>query len=743
MTMKREFLVVVLMVGGALDVYAGTPVVEAMSVIPSPAKIEMRTGEFTLRSSTRILAPVDAAPIARYLADLLSRTCRLKLEVASPDGGVAADKAIVLVLDSANRNPEGYTLDIGPRGIVIEASERRGLFYGAVTLWQWLTARPHSADTLRAAAVHIEDQPQAAWRGFMLDVARHYMSVEFIKQMIDWMALHKLNTFHWHLTDDQGWRLQILKYPRLTEIGSVGVSNGYYTQEEVREIVRYAADRFVTVVPEIEMPGHAQAAIAAYPAFGTEGPAPQVSRDWGVHDYLFNADEPTLGFLEDVLTEVISLFPGPYIHVGGDEAAKNRWKTSPRVQQRMRELGIASEAALQGYFAHRMEGFIDAHGRKLIGWDEILEGGLPPKAVVMSWRGREGAAEAARQGHDVVLAPAPDLYLDYLQSDLSDEPPGRPTYVTLADIYRFDASGSHVIGAQLNAWTEHMRTPERVQHSAFPRMAAFSEAVWSAPGRRNWGDFLLSLPAQFDRYRRLGIDYADSAFVVRASAAPASSGPSVQVELSNQVTRGDIRYSLTNDPPGPNSPLYSKPLAVVMPITVSAATFLDGQRMSEPRTWSFTRETLQRRSDDELKSCSNKLPLRLEDDAPQAGERAVFNVDILDPCWIFPQADLSRTRGIAAAVGQIPFNFQVGDDARKVPLHAPQSPQGELEVRIDGCGGERIAVLPLEPAVANAGVSVLQPVSLIPREGRHDLCLYFTRRTLDPIWAIEWVQLKE
>ncbi len=328
---------------------------------------------------------------------------------------------------------------------------------------------------------------------------------------------------------------------------------GFYTQDEVRDIVRYAAERFITVVPEIEMPGHAQAAIAAYPQLGTEGAKPPVSSDWGVHDYLYNVDDSTFAFLEDVLTEVMHLFPGQYIHVGGDEAAKKRWQASPRIQQRMRELGVKNEAALQGYFTHRIEAFLRTHGRKLIGWDEILEGSLPAAATVMSWRGEAGAVEAAQGGHDVVMAPSPALYLDYLQSSAADEPPGRPRYATLEDMYRFkvlpDAitgdAARHVLGAQINAWTEHMRTFERREHAIFPRIAAFAEVVWSPPELVNWPGFIARLPAQFSRYEKAGIAYADSAYAVQIAVTPAgatSSGPAVALKVALPISSVWARF---------------------------------------------------------------------------------------------------------------------------------------------------------------------------------------------------------
>ena len=680
--------------------------VSGVSVIPAPAGVLQAEGEFRVSAGTRVVVVsggAEAERTARYFAQLVSgKPTGISLRVFGGND-TPTERAIVFRFDRADAiGPERYTLDVSPNGATVAASDARGLFYGAITLWQLITAQHTTAGTVRLPAVRIEDGPQFKWRGLMLDVSRHYTSPELIKQMLDWMAIHKLNTFHWHLTDDQGWRLEIKKYPKLTSVGAWRVPagagpaadidpstgkprlyGGYYTQEQVRDIVRYAAARYITVVPEIEMPGHAQAAIAAYPQLGTEGPAPTVSSDWGVHTYLFNVDEATFGFLEDVLTEVMALFPGPYIHIGGDEAVKDRWHASPRVQQRMRELGVANEAALQGYFTHRMEKFLSAHHRKLIGWDEILEGGLPASATVMSWRGVDGAFEAVKQGHDVVMAPVPDLYLDYLQGDAPDEPPGRPRYVTLSDMYQFSVlpaaitgeGARHVLGAQVNVWTEHMRTPARVQHAVFPRLAAFSEVVWSAADRRNWDDFLRRLPDQFARYRALGIDYAESAFEVRLTVAAAAPGKA-RIALSNQASAGDIRYTLDGKKPTRESARYEGPLDLTLPAQITAATFIEGQGMSDTPTRTVDRTSLLRRNDDELKRCANKVPLRLEDDAPTHGARAVFTVDILDPCWVWEQADLSRLTGLAVSVGQVPFNFQVGEDVKKVPLYPPYNGRG-------------------------------------------------------------------
>jgi hexosaminidase len=763
------------------------------SLIPQPKLFEAMKASFTLSSSTPVVAASEGegALIAKYFADLTSNTTPLKLRVAS--ASATAGNAIRFELSEAAPAGEGYTLNIAAHGATIRAREPRGLFYGAVSLWQLITAAhadapgpaadaagvPNATVAARASGtriilqgVRIEDAPRFAWRGLMLDVARHYLPPDGVKQLLDQMALHKLNTFHWHLTDDQGWRIEIKRYPRLTEVGAWRVPagsgpkndkdpatgqsrhyGGYYTQDEIRDIVRYAAERYITIVPEIEMPGHAQAPIAAYPELGTEGPTPAVSSEWGVHNYLYNVDESTFAFLENVLTEVMALFPGQYIHIGGDEAVKDRWRASARVQKRMRELGVANEVALQSYFTRRMEKFLSSHGRKLIGWDEILEGGLPSGAAVMSWRGEAGAIEAVKGGHDVVMSPVPALYLDYLQSDGYDEPAGRPTYSTLKSVYEFNVvpkaiaaeAARHVIGAQVNAWTEHMRTPERMQHAVFPRIAALAEVVWSPPQRRDWKSFVERLPAQFARYEQAGIHFADSAFAVRASIEALETSGAVVVELSNQAQAGEIRYTTDGSEPAASSPLYSKPFTAQVPSMITAATFQRKRRVSTPRRETIDRATLLRRNSDQLQSCSDKLQLRLEDDAPRDGPRAVFKVDILDPCWTYTAADLSRVKAIEVAVGQIPFNFQVGDAVKGIPLHAPRSREGELEVRLGSCDGERIAVLPLAPAVADSshGITALPAAKLAARPGAHDLCLRFTRRAVDPMWVIDSVQLVE
>jgi hexosaminidase len=660
---------------------------QPISVIPAPAQVTMKSGAFELSAATPVhyAAGSPGEQVASYFVDLMKRTRGVAL--AASAGATGAEQTISFELQAreGSQVEEGYSLVVSPKRVLVSSHSPRGLFYGAVTLWQL-------AAGAQIPAVEIEDAPRFRWRGLLLDSARHYQSPQFIQRLIDAMALHKLNVLQWHLTDDQAWRLEIKKYPKLTEVGAWRVPagpaaaadidpatkrprlyGGFYTQEQVREIVAYAAARYVTIVPEIDVPGHASAAIAAYPQLGVTGKPATVPADWGIYPNLFNVDESTFAFLEDVLGEVLALFPSEYIHTGGDEAVKNQWHDSPRVQSRMRELGVKDEHALQSYFVQRMEKYLNGHGRRLIGWDEILEGGLAPNASIMSWRGIEGAITAAASGHDAVLSPAPTLYLDNRPLDWAR--PGRGPVVSLEDVYRFDpapaaltrAQRAHILGVQVNLFTEHVRTEDRAEYMIFPRAAAIAEVGWSPAATIDWQSFSARMPAQLEHYQSLGIGFA------RAPQAVA-------------------------ERPG-------------------------------------------HRTSYELESCSRNILLSLEDDAPVQGDRAVFLVDIMNPCWIYRAAELSEVGAIAAAVGQVPFNFQIGDDIKKIPLRKPQTPAGELEVRIDGCEGQKIAALPLAPAVKNYAVTALPPSAIAKRDGPHDLCFMFTQAAVDPLWVLDAVQL--
>lgn len=729
---------------------------QAPALLPLPQSVRTGEGTFAVSGATPVVAAsADERRAAARFADLIARTAGLTLATREP-----ADDPAIRFRTVAGMRPESYRLDVGPDGATVSASDYAGLLYGGVTLWQLLTERPAMDGRLSARAAVIEDGPRFAWRGLMLDSARHFQSPDFVMRLLDWMAANKLNRFHWHLTDDQGWRIQINRYPRLTEIGAwrtpasapgapeLPRTGGYYTQDQIREIVAYARERAIEIVPEIDMPGHALAAVRAYPELGTGvTPPPGIESDWGVFPYLYNVEDGTFTFLENVLDEVLALFPGTYIHIGGDEAVKDQWRASPQVQARMRALGIADEAAMQSWFMARIGRFLDARGRRLIGWDEILEGGIPASATIMSWRGIDGAVQAARAGHDAVLSPAPVLYLNHRQADGPEEPPGRGQVISLADVYAFDPAPAsltpealgHILGLQGNMWTEHARTEARVADMMFPRALAVAELGWSPRAGHDYAGFVRRLVPQLERLRSLGLEPSVSAFrpVATAHSDPATNR--VAVTLSNQAGT-EVRYTLDGSAPTAASPFYAAPLDLALPMRLRAAGFLGGDALPGELDRNFDAASGRRRDDNALKLCSENIALSLEDDAPADGPRAVFLMDIQNPCWIYEAAPLDGVTAIAIDVGQIPFNFQIGRDIERIHFREPATDAGEFEVRAGGCEGERIAVLPLAPAVANPAVTRLT-APIVPRHGATDLCFTYTARGPNPIWAIDAVQL--
>ncbi|HUP44876.1 MAG TPA: beta-N-acetylhexosaminidase, partial [Thermoanaerobaculia bacterium] len=508
----RRLLAVLMLV--AVPAAVRAQAVAEIAVLPRPVSVEPSEGSFTLGPETRIVADPAARTTAGQLASWLRPATGYALPVEPSQPG---SNAIYLAIDPslARLGDEGYLLDVTPRGVAIRARREAGLFYGAQTLRQLLPPAVFAASRQNGVAwtvpaVRIEDQPRFRWRGAMLDVARHFEPKEFVLRFLDLLALHKLNTFHWHLTEDQGWRIEIRKYPRLTEVGGwrketrIGHERygrgfdkkrhgGFYTQDEIREVVEYARQRHITVVPEIEMPGHAQAAIAAYPELGVTGKPLEVWTRWGVNPNIFNPSEKTILFLQDVLTEVLELFPSEFIHIGGDEAVKDQWKASAEVQARIKELGLKDEHEMQSWFIRRMDSFLASKGRRLIGWDEILEGGLAPGATVMSWRGVDGGITAAKAGHDVVMAPTSHVYLDYAQAKEPGEPLNIGGFLPLENVYSFEpvpadltaVEARHVLGAQGNIWTEYIPSPGHVEYMAFPRLVALSEVTWTPAARKD------------------------------------------------------------------------------------------------------------------------------------------------------------------------------------------------------------------------------------------------------------------
>jgi hexosaminidase len=512
----------------------------AIAIIPQPVALTPGPGRFQLTPRTVIWTDQASASVghqlARYLEPATGFTLRVQTTGTAPAGAIQLRRDPTL----KRLGSEGYTLTVGAGRVVARAPELAGLFYAVQTMRQLLPPEifreaPLPKIDWSMPAVTIEDMPRFGWRGAHLDVGRYFMPKEFVKKYIDLLALHKLNTFHWHLTEDQGWRLEITQYPKLTTVGSCRRETivgryvrdetqwkfdatphcGFYTQDDAREIVAYATARFINVVPEIEMPGHAVAAIAAYPELGVTREPMEVATRWGIFSDILNADPSTITFMQNVLTDVMAIFPSRFIHIGGDEADKAKWKASPRIQARIKELGLADEHALQSWFIRQMDAFLTAKGRRLVGWDEILEGGLADNAVVMSWRGVKGGIEAARARHDVVMAPTTHTYLDYRQSKDPREPLAIGGFLPLETVYGFEPIpadlepefAGHVLGAQAQLWTEYMPHPKRVEYMAFPRLTALAEVVWTPTERKNYAEYLRRLEPHLQRLSALDVEF--------------------------------------------------------------------------------------------------------------------------------------------------------------------------------------------------------------------------------------------
>lgn len=512
-------------------------------VIPLPHEIVMVDDEpFVVRQNTRILYPKGDVLLeknAQFLAGYIQETTGRKLKVeAGQDWKTDEDNVIVLGLDTEVDNPEEYELTVSPERVTIKGRTANGVFYGLQTLRKAVPAIALNSNILLPAAV-VKDSPRFGYRGMMLDVGRHFFSIDFVKRYIDLLALHNMNYFHWHLTEDQGWRIEIKKYPRLTEIGStrketgIGSSRtefdgkpygGFYTQDEIKEVVTYAQERYITVVPEIDLPGHMLAALAAYPELGCTGGPYEVACHWGVFpDVLCVGNEKVYEFLEDVLAEVMELFPSRYIHIGGDEAPRTRWAVCPKCQALARKEGLkadkefTTEDRLQSYCMKRIERYLNEKGRQIVGWDEILEGEVAPNATVMSWRGMQGGIQAAQLKHDVIMTPNDYLYFDYYQSaNKEQEPLAMGGGVTVEKVYGLepiaeeltDEEKKHIVGVQANVWTEYISTPEHLEYMMLPRMAALAEVQWMMPKAKNYQEFLKRLSKLVEFYKRDEVNYA-------------------------------------------------------------------------------------------------------------------------------------------------------------------------------------------------------------------------------------------
>ena len=511
-----------------------------LNIIPRPSVMTDGRGWMKWEDDLILVASSEEEKnVARLLQEFL-QSRNVRSTISNRTGSPGSIALITSAPDSLGS--EGYRLSVDKDGVKIYASSGAGLFYGVQSLFSLF---PSSGETA-LPYVTITDQPRFAWRGLHLDVGRHFFPVAFIKKYIDLMSHYKLNTFHWHLTEDQGWRIEIKKYPKLQQIAAyrketvIGRATtrtrnepheydttrhgGYYTQEEVKEVVAYAAQRYITVVPEIEMPGHALAALAAYPELGCTGGPYETATTWGIFQDVFCAGkESTFVFLQEVMDEVVPLFPGKYVHIGGDECFKEQWKKCPHCQKRMKTEKLKDEHELQSYFIQRMEKYINSKGKSCIGWDEILEGGLAPNATVMSWRGEEGGIAAAQQNHDVIMTPSKWLYLDYMQDSSASEPLSVNVYVPVKTVYDYDPLPSlltpeqakHVIGTQANVWTEYMKKGDEVEYKVYPRVIALAEVAWSSKANKNYPDFIKRLKGNQSLLDGWKVNYAKHVFVAK------------------------------------------------------------------------------------------------------------------------------------------------------------------------------------------------------------------------------------
>jgi len=796
------------------------PAASAWSLLPQPADVRLAPSGVVKIADGALVAVRGAdrqqvQPTVDRFMQLVADTRGLQLHSTT-----SAHAAITFDVDphASVVGDTGYRIVVGVEGIRVVARSPAGAFYGGVTLWQLLTP----PGWMRGAPAEIaegviDDHPRFAWRALLLDSGRHFQSVAEIEKLIDWMSLDKLNVLLWHLTEDQGWRLEIPKYPELTKTGAcrkaVGLDIeltgaqrresreapaatgaegresreapeatgakrresreapearrgtrrrtrraetgapdkpycGFYTGAEVRDIVRYAAARFVTIVPEIDLPGHSQAAVAAYPWLGVTGKRPPVWTDWGISPWLLKPDEKTLQFVDDVLDEVMTLFPSRYISIGGDEADKQQWNASAELRARMKQLGLTNMDQLQGWFMSRVADHLVEHGRTPVGWDDELVAGekLPASEVVMTWHAGDGgrvALDAAKQGHDVVMAPTESLYFDYYQSDLPDEWPGQPPVTTLRQGYDTAvfpnganaAEAKRIIGVQGNLWTELVPTFARAQHALYPRIAALSELGWSPASPHDWNGFLQRLPAELARYRALGIGFADSAFAPAFNVTAGSKGM-LHVVLTNQTSFGEIRYTTDGSAPTVTSTQYVLPLdfSARDKLTLRAATFAPGGfDLAAPRAQLLDASTLLSRDGSELATCSKQDAMRLDGKQSAQGLRPVYKATVGDMCWLWPSAPQAGIEQVNLTVERIAWRF--GDEAQGAVVRPKASAAGEFEIHADSCTGPLVARLPLAPAVRGDG-QITARISTSKSNDARDLCIFATGDPRDGQWVL-------
>ena len=576
-----------------------------LNLIPYPQKVELLKGEFTIPENFKLdpgLPQQETGYFKKQTEDLL------KFGKGSKDTAHLVHVLFSGQSGEDRKKKEKYAIEISPRQIVIASNTKQGYFLALQTLIQLFR---QYKDSGKIPAMKIEDEPKFAWRGMHLDVCRHFFTVDEVKQYIDYLAMYKLNTFHWHLTDDQGWRIEIKKYPKLTQVGSkrkesmIGayVDNTFdgkpygpyfYTQEQIRDVVKYAQERHITVVPEIEMPDHALAGITVYPELAcTKGPFEPAPKG-GVFDDVFCPKEETFTFLENVLNEVMQLFPSQYIHIGGDECPKTRWKECAHCQELIKKNNLKDEHGLQSYFIQRIEKYVNSKGRKIIGWDEILEGGLAPNAAVMSWTGIKGGVEAARTGHFAVMTPGAYCYFDHYQGDPATEPNAFGGFTPLDKVYSYQpvpeelnaAQSKYILGVQANLWTEYILDFRQVQYMIFPRLLALSEVAWGTSDPKNYKEFEGRVINEFKTLDKMGVNYAKSIYNINGKVIPANTG--VAYELSTSQNPSGIRYTTDGTAPQANSQTYTNPVPVQKSQTIKSAYFESGQLKSAVSSQDFT-----------------------------------------------------------------------------------------------------------------------------------------------------------
>jgi hexosaminidase len=647
-----RFLLILFLAAIGINVTA-----QAVKIVPQPVEmfVSENADKFTINSKSFIVMnPAADTNAAVFFISYVKRFYNINLKLVRGSATQVPPNAIIVSLHQTlvAEEKDKYNLLVTKNSASLSSSSNSGLFYGFQTLIQLLPlpqSKTQQSIKLTIPQLTITDYPRFAYRGLHLDVGRHFMPVDFIKKYIDYIALHKMNYFHWHLTEDQGWRIEIKKYPELTRIGSVrngtiigrypGTGNdniqygGFYTQDQVKEIVKYAADRFITIVPEIEMPGHGSAAIAAYPNLScfpnepTQIPdnmissasrlklSPMVSASngrklvqetWGVFDDVFCAGkEETFKFLQDVIDEIVPLFPGKYFHVGGDECPKENWKRCPACQKRMTDVKLGDEHELQSYFINRIEKYLNAKGKTLIGWDEILEGGLAPNAIVMSWRGEKGGIDAAKQKHEVIMTPGNPVYFDHTQS-MNEDSVTIGGYNPIEKVYAYEPvpvelkpeEVKYVLGAQANLWTEYMKNPKKVEYMLFPRLAALSEVLWTPKEKKNWPDFESRLMTQFKRYEFWKDNYSKAYFDINATVIPSPDNKGVQWSLESKQPGSEIKYiihkaGIIAAPGFKDGKTYTAPIPVNGPMILAATVMSGGNVISNPvyQTFVFSKST--------------------------------------------------------------------------------------------------------------------------------------------------------